>query len=64
MKKDFYQNYYYRYLTATPDARQAARDHWTKCHIENVKADRNDLIIFSGKILAAIYQTEKDAKTA
>ena len=58
-QKTFYRNYYLRYLEADQKTRQAARDHWTKAHAENILSDRNDMIIFSGQILAMIMLAEK-----
>ena len=51
---DFYKSYYFRYLAATKDERQAARNHWLKCHAENMEIGRKDLIIFSAQVLANI----------
>ena len=49
---DYYKTYGMRYAAANDDMRRAAREHWTRCHAENLRSGRNDLIIFSGQILA------------
>ena len=50
----YYEMHFVRYLQADKETRKASRDHWLKCHRENIKADRDDLIIFSAKMLASI----------
>jgi hypothetical protein len=36
------------------NTRKASREHWIKCHKKNVDSGREDMIIFSGSILAMI----------
>lgn len=43
-----------RYITESAAEREESRQHWLKCHAENICSGRDDLIIFSAKILAAI----------
>ena len=57
---DFYESYYARYMAAPPELRKAARDHWTKCHKKNLELKRDDLIIFSAKILAIIAMIDAE----
>ena len=56
---DFYNSYVIRFLEANETDREACKDHWTTCHAANIKAHRDDLTIFSGKILASISIAEK-----
>lgn len=51
---NYYEQYAVRYAAADDAMRTAAREHWTRCHIENLKTGRNDLIIFSAQMLAAM----------
>nr|DAQ52656.1 MAG TPA: hypothetical protein [Caudoviricetes sp.] len=51
---DFYKQYMVRYMMADAGARKSAKQHWVKCHLENVASGRDDLITFSAKILGAI----------
>ena len=51
---DFYSNYKARYIAANPAERKAAREHWTRCHQENMMTGREDLIMFSAQMLAQI----------
>ena len=59
---DFYNSYVIRFLEANEATRAACKDHWTTCHMANTKAHRDDLTIFSGKILASISIAEKIIK--
>ena len=56
---DYYKTYMKRYLMADPETRAVSKKHWTKCHIENIVSGREDLIIFSAKILGAIAAAEE-----
>ncbi len=56
---NFYEEYAIRYYATTPEQKKAARDHWTKCHMENVASGREDLIIFSARILAAMDTADR-----
>lgn len=51
-----YTNYYVeqgkRYKAASEKLKKASRAYWTRIHAENVKAGRDDLIMFSGQVLA------------
>lgn len=51
---DFYKQYMMRYMMTDTESRRSAKQHWVKCHLENVASGRDDLIIFSAKILGAI----------
>ena len=51
---NYYKNYFLRYISASAAEREESRQHWLKCHAENICSGRDDLIIFSAKILAAI----------
>lgn len=51
---NYYKDYFLRYISANTAVREASRKHWLKCHAENVLSGREDLIIFSAKILASI----------
>lgn len=53
-KFEYYHTYFLRYLAASPELREASRQHWTRVHAENVLSGREDLIIFSAKMLGAI----------
>ena len=56
---DYYKTYLMRYLMADAEARAASKKHWTECHIKNIASGREDLIIFSAKILGAIAAAEE-----
>ena len=60
---DFYNTYILRYLLADDKTRQASRDHWLMHHKENVASGRNDMIIFSAQMLAAIDLADDFLKT-
>ncbi len=51
---NYYKNYFLQYIAAPEAIREESRRHWLKCHAENVLSGREDLIIFSAKILASI----------
>lgn len=55
---DFYSSYTVRYIEADERCRKESKDHWLRCHAENVASGREDMIIFSSKILAAISLAE------
>lgn len=55
---DFYSSHTIRYIEADTQSRKESKDHWIKCHAENVASGREDMIIFSSKILAAISLAE------
>lgn len=55
---DFYINHTIRYLEADEQTRKESKDHWLRCHAENLAADRFDLWTFSAKILAAFALAE------
>lgn len=52
MYANFYIEQGERYKAASEELKKASRAYWTRIHAENVKAGRNDLIIFSGQILS------------
>lgn len=52
--KDYYEYWLPKYMMADKATREASKKHWIKCHKENLKAKREDLIIFSAKMLATI----------
>ena len=56
---DFYKQYMVRYMMADAGTRKSAKQHWVKCHLENVASERDDLIVFSAKILGAIDVADK-----
>ncbi len=52
---NFYENYGKRYAACKDEAKKAAaRDHWKRCHKENLAKGRYDLIMFSGQMLKAM----------
>ncbi len=51
---NYYKDYFLRYIAADEATRAESRQHWLKCHAHNIASGREDLIIFSAKILAAI----------
>lgn len=55
---DFYSSHTVRYIEADTQSRKESKDHWLRCHAENVASGREDMIIFSSKILAAISLAE------
>lgn len=57
---DYYEQTRERYRAAAPELREASREHWIKCHAENLQAGRPDMIIFSGKILAGYFEIDAD----
>ena len=56
---DYYKTYMTRYIMADTETRAASKKHWIECHIENIASGREDLIIFSAKILGAIAVAEE-----
>lgn len=50
------------YLDSSEEDRQKSKSHWLKCHEENLKSGREDMIIFSAQILAMITKAELDSK--
>lgn len=52
--QDFYKTYAENYRNTNSQERKEAREHWTRCHAANLEAERDDLIMFSAKILAVI----------
>lgn len=59
---DFYNSYVIRFLEANETTRAECKEHWANCHAANLKAHRDDLTIFSGKILASISIAEEIIK--
>lgn len=56
---NIYERFYEMYKNANEDLRKESKEHWLKCHSENVAADREDLIIFSARHLAIIAMIEE-----
>lgn len=56
--QDFYKSVTIRYLEADNKTRSATKAHWQKCHTKNMADNREDMIIFSGKMLVAISIAE------
>lgn len=61
---DYYKTYMVRYAAADDSMKAASRAHWTRCHIENLKSGRHDLIIFSAQMLAAMDTVDAYRMTA
>ena len=59
MNTQFYERYFLMYLEASQEQRDEAKRHWMMCHRQNIKADRQDLIIFSAKILFMIDMAQE-----
>ncbi len=55
---DFYSSHTVRYIEADDQTRKESKAHWLKCHAENLASGREDMIIFTSKILAAISLAE------
>lgn len=55
---DFYSLLTIRYIEADEHSRKESKDHWLRCHAENVASGREDMIVFTSKILAAISLAE------
>ena len=56
---EYYKEWFFRYLRADEDTRKASIEHWTEKHAENVLTGREDLIIFSAKMLGSAALAEK-----
>jgi len=61
---DYYKTHMVRYAAADDSMKAASRAHWTRCHIENLKSGRHDLIVFSAQILAAMDAVDAYKMTA
>lgn len=61
----YYKTYFFRYLNASQETRDASVKHWTRVHLENMASGRDDLILFSGKMLGSAMLAQKfvDFKT-
>lgn len=55
---DFYNRYFLAYLDATEDKRTEALAHWTRCDKKNRESGREDLWIFSTKMLYTIIMAQ------
>ena len=53
-KLNFYDSFMIHYAESSDETKKMSKDHWLKCHMENVKSGRKDMIIFSNQILARI----------
>ena len=56
---NYYKTYFFRYLHADEATRKASIEHWTRCHAKNVLSGREDLIIFSAKMLGSAVLAQK-----
>ena len=61
---NYYHEYYERFLAADARTRAESKAHWIACHKKNIASGRDDLIIFSAKILAAIALAENKLAAA
>ena len=59
---NYYERYYEMFKNSNAEMRKASKEHWLKCHSENVASKREDLIIFSARILATIAMVESEEK--
>lgn len=57
----YYDRYTEMYAALNSEDRKKSREHWQKCHAENVKSGREDLTIFSAQILARIALVDAGA---
>lgn len=57
---DYYENWKNLYKAASLEDRKKSKVHWLKCHAENLKRKRDDLIIFSGKHLAIMAMIDNE----
>lgn len=55
---NYYDSFLVRYIEADEVQRQKSKEHWLKCHMENVKSGRKDLIMFTEQILSRISIAE------
>ena len=60
----YYRQWANAYRACTPEQREQSKTHWVKCHRENLKSGREDLIMFSAAILAEIAIIEQEDKEA
>lgn len=51
---DYYKTVYERYKKANKKIQRAGLEYWIARHAENINAGREDLIIFSSKMIATI----------
>lgn len=56
----YYKQYAEMYRNSGAETRKASKAHWIKVHGENMKSNRNDLIMFSASILAMITMVENE----
>lgn len=61
---NYYKTYYDRYLAADARTRAESKAHWIACHKKNIASGRDDLIVFSGQILAEIALAENKLAAA
>lgn len=57
---NFYENYYYNYITASEAMRKASKKHWLKVHKENLKLGLSDSIAHSALMIAVIAEADED----
>ena len=58
MTTNYYATYAIRYYEADQQTRNDAKRHWQECHADNLRSGREDLIIFSAKMLGSIEMAE------
>ena len=51
---DFYDRYERMYRSADAELKKQSKEHWLNVHKQNLESERDDLIMFSGQILARI----------
>lgn len=59
---EWYKDHFLAYIKAAPEVREESRKHWIRCHKENISSGREDLIIFSAKMLGSICLAEEFLK--
>lgn len=57
---NFYKNWEYAFRACNQEDREKSKNHWLKCHAENLESGRYDLIIFGAQILAYIENVENE----
>lgn len=62
-KTDFYDTCFINYIEADEQTRAASRQHYLNRHKENLASGREDLIIFTARILAAYSLADEILET-
>ena len=60
----YYKQWAEMYRKCSKEQRKASKKHWINVHRENLKSERNDLIMFSASILAMITMIENEEMEA